>query len=261
MIPNNFITKWSNYAPWSYQSQVEQDLVLSRALVSLFQQPIITRFLAFRGGTALNKLYCDSLARYSEDIDLVQIIDEPIGEVMGAIRQAIDPWLGKPAWKQGSRSVKFVYRFNSEDVQQIPLRLKIEINTIEPFTRFGFQKKYYQVENPWFSGQANITTYTLEELISTKLRALYQRSKGRDLYDIWMAITKLNVDCDKVLEAFMYYNKEHNIKISRAEYERNMFKKKNSTDFLIDANQVLPQSAFWSPEDAFQVVFETVKPI
>lgn len=256
MIPSHFITKWSHYVPWSYHSQVEQDLVLSRALVCLFQNPIIARFLAFRGGTALNKLYCGSVARYSEDIDLVQIIDEPIGEVMGAIRQSLDPWLGKPKWKQGSRSVKFIYRFNSEDPHPIPLRLKIEINTIEPFTVFGYQNKFYEVDNPWFFGQTNITTYTLEELISTKFRALYQRSKGRDLYDIWMAITQLNVDCDKVIEAFSYYNREHRIKISRAEYERNLLKKMNSVEFLSDARQVLPQNAFWQPQQASQVIFD-----
>ena len=116
MIPSKHITHWRQYAPWIFQSQVEQDLVLSRALVLLFQQPVIQETLAFRGGTALNKLYCDSLARYSEDIDLVQIRDEPIGEVMGAIRDAIDPWLEKASWKQTARSVKFIYRFNSEDI-------------------------------------------------------------------------------------------------------------------------------------------------
>jgi predicted nucleotidyltransferase component of viral defense system len=254
MIPNNFITKWSQCVPWIYQSQIEQDLVLSRALVLLFQQPIIRASLAFRGGTALNKLYCDSLARYSEDIDLVQITDEPIGEVMSAIRKAVDPWLGKASWKQTARSVKFIYRFDSEDSQPIPLRLKIEINTVEPFAVFGFQEKHYQVENPWFSGGASIRTYELEELIGTKFRALYQRSKGRDLYDLWMAISKLNVDCNKVLEAFSYYNTKHNIKISRAEYEKNLFGKMSSVDFLSDAKQVLPQAATWSPEQAFEVV-------
>jgi predicted nucleotidyltransferase component of viral defense system len=125
VISSKQIIHWRQYAPWSLQSQVEQDLVLSRALVSLFQQPIIQESLAFRGGTALNKLYCHSLARYSEDIDLVQIKDEPIGDVMSAIREAIDPWLGKASWKQTARSVKFIYRFDSEDSQPIPLRLKI----------------------------------------------------------------------------------------------------------------------------------------
>lgn len=256
MIPSKHIIHWRQYAPWIFQSQVEQDLVLSRALVLLFQQPVIQETLAFRGGTALNKFYCDSLARYSEDIDLVQIRDEPIGEVMGAIRDAIDPWLEKASWKQTARSVKFIYRFNSEDIPPTPLRLKIEINTVEPFTVFGFQEKQYQVENPWFSGKASIRTYTLEELMGTKLRALYQRAKGRDLYDLWMAITKLNVDCRSILEAFAYYNSQHKIKISRAEYEKNLLEKSQSKDFLSDAKQVLPATIAWKPEEAFQVVFD-----
>ena len=171
MISTNAIIQWRQYAPWVFQSQVEQDLVLSRALVSIFQNPIICESLAFRGGTALNKLYCDSLARYSEDIDLVQIKDAPIGDVMTAIRQAIDPWLGSAKWKQSARTVRFIYRFQSEDTPSIPLRLKIEINMIEPFSVFGFKQTNYAVDNRWFSGTANIKTYTLAELMATILSA------------------------------------------------------------------------------------------
>ena len=120
---------------------------------------------------------------------------------------------------------------------------------------FGFQEKCYQVENPWFSGKANIRTYKLEELMGTKFRALYQRAKGRDLYDLWMAITQLNVERKKILEAFIYYNDKHNIKISRAEYEKNLIKKKQSKDFLSDAKQVLPETIAWNPDEAFEVVF------
>ena len=39
------------------------------------------------------------------------------------------------------------------------------------------------MENSWFSGRCELTTYALEELLGTKLRALYQRAKGRDLFD------------------------------------------------------------------------------
>lgn len=41
--------------------------------------------LAFRGGTALYKLYLKPAARYSEDIDLVQVKAEPAGDMMGAL--------------------------------------------------------------------------------------------------------------------------------------------------------------------------------
>jgi len=220
----------------------------------MFQNPIICESLAFRGGTALNKLYCDSLARYSEDIDFVQIKDAPIGDVMTAIRESIDPWLGSAKWKQSSRTVRFIYRFQSEDNPSIPLRLKIEINTIEPFSVFGFKEETYVIDNRWFSGTANIRTYSLEELMATKLRALYQREKGRDLYDLWMAITKLSVDCKKLLGAFKYYNERQKTKISRAEFEKNLNEKMASKDFLNDARQVLPEKAPWDPKEAFYVV-------
>ena len=82
MIPINLITRWEKVAPWIYQSQIEQDLVLSRALLLMYQQPAIQESLAFRGGTALNKLYCNSSARYSEDIDLVHIKGAPIGDCL-----------------------------------------------------------------------------------------------------------------------------------------------------------------------------------
>lgn len=71
MIPDAHITAWRGRAPWSSDAQVEQDLVISRALVALFEDEILAREVAFRGGTALHKLYLDPPARYSEDIDLV----------------------------------------------------------------------------------------------------------------------------------------------------------------------------------------------
>jgi len=254
MISTKQIIQWRQYAPWVFQSQVEQDLVLSRALVSLFQNPVIQESLAFRGGTALNKLYCDSSARYSEDIDLVYIKNAPMGKVMTAIRESIDPWLGKARWKQTERLVKFFYRFQSEESPSISLRLKIEINMVEPFCVFGFQEKVYEVDSSWFSGKAHIRTYQLDELMGTKFRALYQRAKGRDLYDLWMSITQLGVDCQKILEAFHYYNERQNTRISRAEFEKNLMEKASSKEFLIDAKQVLPERTHWDPEAAFQVV-------
>ena len=135
---------------------------------------------------------------------------------------------------------------------------KIEINTVEPFSVFGFKEKAYSIDNRWFSGKACIRTYILEELMATKFRALYQRAKGRDLYDLWMAVTSLGVDCDRLLEAFQYYNNRQKIKISRAEYEQNLSTKMTSKDFLNDAKQVLPEKAHWNPQDAYSIVSDSL---
>ena len=134
MIPRDYITEWRAQAPWVQDSQVEQDLVICRALVAIFTHPVLSKSLAFRGGTALYKLYLTPAARYSEDIDLVQVNAEAAGPVMEALRDTLEPWLGKAQWKQTEGRVTFNYRFSSEDPTPLPLRLKVEINTREHFT-------------------------------------------------------------------------------------------------------------------------------
>jgi len=161
MIPINAITQWRKKANWIYQSQVEQDLVLSRALVSLYQNEVIQNTLAFRGGTALNKLFVDEPARYSEDLDFVLIQDAPIGHILSAIRDSLDHWLGQARYKQSNRSARLIYRFQSEDKPPVPLRLKIEINTTEAFSLFGYQQKSYAIDNQWFNAKATATTGSL----------------------------------------------------------------------------------------------------
>ena len=79
MIPRDHITAWRAHAPWVQDFQVEQDLVICRALVEMFSHPVLAEGLAFRGGTALYKLYLKPPARYSEDIDLVQTVPGPAG--------------------------------------------------------------------------------------------------------------------------------------------------------------------------------------
>lgn len=70
MIPQAFIDRWRASAPWTRPAMVEQDLVLSRALVALFREPAVRETLLFRGGTALYKLHLRPAVRFSEDIDL-----------------------------------------------------------------------------------------------------------------------------------------------------------------------------------------------
>lgn len=96
MIPRADIVAWRQVAPWADDAMVEQDLVLSRALVDVFSEARLARAVALRGGTALHKLMLDSPGRYSEDIDLVQTEAGPIGSVLDGIRARLDPWLGAP---------------------------------------------------------------------------------------------------------------------------------------------------------------------
>jgi predicted nucleotidyltransferase component of viral defense system len=86
-----------------------------------------------------------------------------------------------------------------------PLRIKIEINTHERSPALPVVAVDFQVRSNWWTGSALIRTFQLPEMVATKLRALYQRTKGRDLFDIWLALTIAGVDTAAVLAAFSVY--------------------------------------------------------
>ncbi len=202
MIPRAFVTSWRKRAPWASDTLVEQDLVLSRALIDLFSSGLIAEQLAFRGGTALHKMFFDPPGRFSEDIDLVQINPGPIGPVMHTIRDRLDGWLGAPSTKQSRGRVTLLYRFVSEIEPVGRRRLKVEINTREHFTVLGFEARPLRVSNPWFQGTAPVTLFKLEELLGTKLRALYQRKKGRDLFDLGLGLALPAIREERIVECF-----------------------------------------------------------
>lgn len=94
MIPEAYIEQWRTKITWQTLAQIEQDLIISRALVDLYSHNHIKHSLIFRGGTALNKIFLTPAARYSEDIDFVQKYKEPIGITIDAIRTTLNAWLG-----------------------------------------------------------------------------------------------------------------------------------------------------------------------
>lgn len=256
MIPKNFIIEWRQHAPWISDEQVEQDLIISRALIELFSSELIAKTLAFRGGTALYKLYSSPSPRYSEDIDLVQVQQTPIGEVATEIRNILNPWLGQPKWKQGQGCFTLVYCFQTESTPSVPMKLKVEINTREHFSVKGFIHKDFKMNSRWFQGSSKILTYHLEELMGTKLRALFQRKKGRDLFDFWFILKHNEIDLPSVVKIFNHYLDQQDIRVSRAQFEKNLIEKASSPHFVDDIRSLLspeiePQ---WSLEEALAMV-------
>ena len=239
MIPQAHITAWRETSPWGDDAQIEQDLVLSRAVVEIFTEPSLTGPLALRGGTALNKLFIQPPSRYSEDIDLVQTEPGAIGDVLNAIRRRMDPWLGRPKRSSSEANVTLVYRFESEVPPIRPLRLKIEINTREHFAILGYHHHSLAVANPWFTGEASVTTYLLDELMGTKLRALYRRRKGRDVFDLWLCLSRGLLNPAQVVVCFTAYMKHEKRTVSRAEFERNLFEKETDSAFPDDIRPLL----------------------
>lgn len=254
MIPRDYITAWRAEAPWVQDFQIEQDLIISRALVEIFSNPTLAEALAFRGGTALYKLYVTPAPRYSEDIDLVQVRAEPAAPMMSALREILDPWLGKPQGKQAEGRVSFVYRVDSEDVPPMRLRLKVEINSREHFSVFGFTNRSFSVDSRWFSGTAEIHSFELDELLGTKLRALYQRRKGRDLFDLGLALERDEVDPARVVQAFSEYMSRAGQRVTRALFEANLAAKLRDPLFNADIGPLLASGHRWDIEEAARAV-------
>lgn len=263
MIPQAHIVDWRVHAPWSSSDQVEHDLVLSRVLCALYSDSLINAGLVFRGGTALHKLYFNRAGRFSEDLDFVQAKAGPIGGLVTAIRNALDYWLGKPSWKQSQGRFTFYYRFTTEIEPRLNRKVKIEINTREHFSIEPFVTNLFQLNSPWFQGEANVLTYVIEELLATKLRALYQRKKGRDLYDFWyVALHIPDLNIAKVIDIFQCYMRKEGASVSRAEFEKNLTLKQGSSIFNSDIQPLLTVEQFqqYQPGKAYEILFRDFLP-
>ncbi|WP_353642715.1 nucleotidyl transferase AbiEii/AbiGii toxin family protein [Mesorhizobium sp. WSM2239] len=143
-----------------------------------------------------------------------------------------------------------------------PIRLKVEINTREIEAYDPPQALALRIDNPWFAGEAPIPTFSREEMLATKLRALLQRDKGRDLYDLSHALFVFDgLDVARVTELFGRYLQLAGQSISRAQAEERMFAKLANPRLLTDMRPLLPaaQSKALSEDatnDAFERVFE-----
>ena len=252
MIAKPFIAKWQEHAPWKEFAQVEQDLIISRALVEIFSDEFLRENLAFRGGTALHKLYLNPSARYSEDIDLVQIKPGPIKPIMDRIAEVITFFEENRKTENRGHGIKALYRFTSE-YEEIRMRLKLEINCREHFNVLDWVDFPFEIESDWFKGKCEIRTYNINELLGTKLRALYQRSKGRDLFDLNYARINLSVNLDEVIQCYQHYIEfaTKNKRPSLKEFLLNIEAKEKDPSFNGDIEGLLRTEINYNQDEAF----------
>ena len=111
-----------------------------------------------------------------------------------------------------------------------------------------------RVDNRWFTGEANVTSYELNELMATKLRALYQRKQGRDLFDLWFAIEQDVIDTETLLRCFTRYMTEGGHAVTRAQFEANLHGKAGDHDFRDDIVPLLRPGIEWNLKDALRRV-------
>jgi hypothetical protein len=203
VISDADIAHWRHEVPWLDDDQVEQDLVLSRLMAEIAHHPLLGDELVMRGGTCLHKLWLPRAWRYSEDLDYVRRSAGPVGPLLDALR-----------------SVAEVVGFNrvDTDIRQHPkarlrgsfnsgrsMRVKIEMNTFERSPARPPIARRLHIDSPWFQRDADVPTFVIEELVATKIRALYQRRKSRDLFDLWLAVHDANVPPQAIAACFEPY--------------------------------------------------------
>ena len=234
VIPRANVTAWRSSVPWSSDSQVEQDLVLCRGLVSIFSEDSLAMLLAFRGGTELHKLHLKPPARYSEDIDLVQRQPGPIKDIADAIRAQL-AWLGEPSYQARANAFRLEYRFSSEIPPVTPLRLKIEIDTREHFSVLPLRTERVDVRNPWSSGGVGIPTFDLDVALQ------------RGIFEPAVAV-----------RCFGEYLSRAGLAVSRAEFEENLARKMDDKAFREDIDPLLVTGTTYDPFRAYEKVKEQV---
>ena len=263
MIPTAYLQEWSATAPWPDLRQVEQDLIICRVLCDLFNDGFLIQRIAFRGGTAIHKLLFPKPLRYSEDIDLIQTQPEPIGPTVDAIRNALS-WLGRCSREQAGHSIHLVFKFAPEADASTRLKLKVEINTREHECLYGIKAYPFGIENGWHNAKTTIRSFEAEELFATKLRALLQRRKGRDLFDLNEGLSQLTLDSDRLIACFEHYLALEGTQITRAAAEQRMLEKLNRS-LTEDIAPLLPAGIRFTEDDAIQafgrVWFELVSRI
>ena len=250
MIPARYLTEWAAAYPWKLSEQVEQDLLISRAVAAIYSDPYLAERLAWRGGTALYKLYLNPQPRYSEDIDLVLIHPEPMGPILDRLREVLSFVPDMQAkGKRYNHVLKL--RFVSE-ANVIPCRIKVEINSNEHFTELGFDRVPFEVRSSWFSGSCEVTAYRFEEMLGTKFNAVYGRKKTRDLFDMDYVFKHAAPDPETILRCWRRYKRELGEEPpSWREYCRNMAEKLKDADYRCGMSALLRPGMAFDPDEAW----------
>jgi predicted nucleotidyltransferase component of viral defense system len=258
MIPRPNIAEWKEVAPWKEFFQIEQDLVISRVLVEIFSDDYLRKHLAFRGGTALHKLFISPPARYSEDIDLVQVKEGPIKPILERLQEVISFFPHARTTKVGGHGAKIFYKFLSE-YESIPLKLKIEINCKEHFNVLEWNLIDFTVDNGWFNASCEIRSYQINELLGTKLRALYQRKKGRDLFDLYFVAQSGEIDLPQVFDCYRVYMKKNKLAVpSKSEFLNNLADKAADPYFLSDMETLLGPEISYDVNEAARWIMKEI---
>jgi len=186
-------------------------------LDSLYAQSGSERII-FQGGTALRWVYGGM--RFSEDLDFVtDLPEEKVENILTAtfrkVQMACIAQFGpgqseqkRTGKRKAATKVFFIYRPQN---QRERIAVKLEFEYLKPGHKPQFQR-FILRDLPLIAGliaegkliipysSSIILAETLNEILSDKIRALYERKyiKGRDIYDIWSIREQMKILPDLV---------------------------------------------------------------
>ena len=220
--------------PWPNQRQVEQDLLLCRAMDALFNDEFLQSQIAMRGGTLLHKIYLAPASRYSEDIGLVVFGDRPEDHIKKAIRRALTESLGRPtnsAWEnvklavrnavRPSRVLRLTYHVPSQsDPAGKPLEIVVEANVTERTPHREIAKIRFAHSFRGVDVSTTLNAFDIDEMLGTKMRALFQRKRGRDLFDLYWGLTNssASINPSGIIDSFVFYMAKEGTVAGREEF-------------------------------------------
>jgi hypothetical protein len=100
--------------------------------------------------------------------------------------------------------------------------------------------------------QTQIKGYDIHELLGTKMRAMFQRKRGRDLFDLYWALTKSTspVEPADIIESFQYYMKQEGTQAARAEFVGILNAHLRDRGFCSDMEPLLRAGISYDPQSA-----------
>lgn len=179
---------------------IEKDYVLSKVLMALSHIDLFNQSLLFKGGTALKKFYYPEW-RFSEDLDFTSREKLKPKEVNSIFQEAVDK-VGK-IFGLSMRVMEYSqYPKTGDDLVSAQFKLGYD----GPLRKSSGQKNNVRVDIAFeeklvstpvkksiFTGysddiESELVVYSLEEILSEKLRSILQRGKSRDYYDVWILL-------------------------------------------------------------------------
>jgi predicted nucleotidyltransferase component of viral defense system len=234
-------------------------------MAALFNDRFLRTQIAMRGGTLLHKVHLAPAARYSEDIDLVVFGDRPDEHIRKALRRVLVDVVGNPqtsAWGvlslairnavKPSRVLRMVYSVPSISEPGTMLDIVIEANVTERAPHRAIVEIPFEFAFRDSPIKTLINGYDLHEMLGTKMRALFQRRRGRDLFDLYWALTlaKPPIDPAAVIESFQHYLRQEGNTAGRAEFVGILDSHLADRGFCSDMGQLLRAGIAYDPHKA-----------